>query len=165
LFIYDKILQLDATPLPNQIPSFKNIIAGHLDFNQVNDFIDNVVGLDSTTLACRHILLVYEEIELARQIEMRYLKNRLQRRETCVCLAHVSESDILRADMIDSGIDFDGLERAGKIETIPITNSGFDTIQNTGDQKSINALYLKLVEKLFAYKQPPFAVVHHGDFC
>lgn len=45
-----------------------------LSFNQVNDFIDNSIGFDNSS-SCRYILLVYEEIESARQIEMRYLKS------------------------------------------------------------------------------------------
>jgi len=158
-----------SSPKPRPIQSIKKIVAEYLDmenarlrFNQVNSFIDNVVSFD-TSFSCRHILLVYEEIESARQIEMRYLKSRLQKGETCICLAHSdgteeshgSESNMMRAEMIDSGIDISGLEKTGQLAIITTPNSGTLKIQG-GNPKSVNAMYLELVGKMFGGKKSPF---------
>ncbi|AIC15287.1 MEDS domain-containing protein [Nitrososphaera viennensis] len=160
---------ITVSPKSKPIQSIKKIVAEHLGtenarlrFNRVNDFMDNVVGFD-TSFSCRHILLVYEEIESARQIEMRYLKSRLQKGETCMCLAHSdnteeghgTESNMMRAEMIDSGIDIDNLEKTGQLAIITVPNSGSLKILD-GNPKSVNAMYLELVEKMFGGKKPPF---------
>lgn len=106
---------------------------------------------------------MYEEIESARQIEMWYLKSRLQKGETCMCLAHCnnmeegrgSESDMMRAEMIENGIGVDNLEKTGKLAIITMPNSGPFKIPD-GNPKSVNAVYLELVEKMFGDKKPPF---------
>lgn len=150
-------------------PAIKKIIAKHLDakdstlrFDQVNDFIDKAVGFD-TPYSCRHILLVYEEIESARKIEMRYLKSRLQKGETCMCLAHSdniethsSENNMMRAEMTDRGIDIDTLEKTGQLAIMTMPNSESLKIYD-GNKESVNEMYLELVSKLWAGKKPPFA--------
>lgn len=155
-------------------PNIKTFVVEHLEkessnfdlkLSQVDRFIE-AISLNPPS-PCRHILLVYEEIESARNVEMRYLKSRLQKGESCVCLAHnhdiirspASESDLLRTEMIDSGIDVDQLERAGQLEIFGVPNSelGQVPISNEKKEESINSFYIKLVTRLFTNKRPPFA--------
>jgi hypothetical protein len=69
---------------------------------------------------------------------------------------HDSESNMMRAEMTDSGIDIDRLEKTGQLAIMTIPDSGSLKTQDCNHPKSVNATYLELVGKMFGGKKPPF---------
>lgn len=69
--------------------------------NEVFDFIDNVHHR-------KYIILFYEEPELARQIEYRFLKNGLDKGEHCIYIVHEGKDlnlDFIEQEMMRNGIN------------------------------------------------------------
>jgi hypothetical protein len=127
-----------------------------LKFNQVNKFVDDFIGYGSIS-SCKHVLLVYEEIERARQIELRYIRNQLQRNETCACLVRSdtieADKSMLMTDMRDNGINVDALQRTHQLRIIAVTDP--DILDH--NPKTASALVEAYSEILQRDGKPPSA--------
>jgi hypothetical protein len=119
-------------------------------------FVDENIGFDKPN-SCKHVLLLYEEKEAARQIELRYLKNQLQKGQACACLVRSENIDVakntLRTELIDNGINVRTLEENGQLRIIPVTDSNIQ-IYNA---KNANEIILTYSEILRSGKKVPTA--------
>jgi hypothetical protein len=125
----------------NLVPQYAHEEPSKIKLNQVNEFVDHLIGLDNPS-QCKHILLLYEEIEAARRIEMRYIKNQLNLGQTCACLVHSenleTDETMLRSEMAYNGVDVDAVEKRDQLRIIPITETIIEKYKlrnlNTSDE-------------------------------
>jgi hypothetical protein len=134
-------------------------------FNQLQDFILN-------ESKGKHILLLYEEPERAREIEFQFLKQGLEHGEHCTFLVHFIEQNVnshvdlgdhhkshslecIEREMKDGGINVDAYEEKAQLRIFPVPNlikkaGGFDNISGIWD--AIEGLD----EDLFSQMVAPF---------
>lgn len=63
------------------------------------------LALFTDNLKSWHIALLYEEPELARVIEFQFIKNGLEKGQSCCYITHGNDREFIENEMADSGID------------------------------------------------------------
>ena len=136
-------------------------------FNQVIDFILN----DSTG---KHILLLYEDPERAREIEFQFLKQGLELKEHCTFMIHINEPnnthnyendpgdhhrshnlEFMEREMKDAGIDFETYQESKQLRIFPVSN----LIEKAGGLDNTDSIWKeieKLDKDLFSQMEVPF---------
>ncbi len=135
-------------------------------FNQVLDFVLN----DGTG---KHILLLYEEPERAREIEFKFLKYGLELKEHCTFMVHIDEQknndnyhepgdhhkshtlECMEREMKDAGIDVNAYQRAKQLRIFAIP----DLIKKAGGFDNRDSIWKEIEEldkDLFSQMETPF---------
>ncbi len=137
-------------------------------FDQVLDFISN----ESTG---KHILLLYEDPERAREIEFQFLKHGLELKEHCTFMVHINEQknnnnnndndpgdhhkshdlECMEREMKDAGINVDAYQRAKRLRIFPVPN----LIRKAGGIDKTNRIWKEIEEldkDLFSQTEAPF---------
>ena len=130
------------------------------------DFILN----DSTG---KHILLLYEEPERAREIELQFLKHGLELKEHCIFMIHVNQPknnhnyddpgdhhrshslECMEREMKDAGIDVDVYRELKQLRLFPVSN----IIEKAGGLDNIDHIWKEIEEldkDLFSQMEVPF---------
>lgn len=135
-------------------------------FNQVQDFILN----ESTG---KHILLLYEEPERAREIEFQFIKYGLEHAEHFTFMVHIDGQknnnsnhdpgdhhkshslECMEREMKDAGINIDAYQETKQLQIFPVSNlikkaGGFDNIRGIWDRIE------ELDKDLFSQMEAPF---------
>lgn len=137
-------------------------------FNQVQDFILN----ESTG---KHILLLYEEPERAREIEFKFINYGLEHAEHCTFMIHVAEQnnnnnnnhhdpgdhhkshslECIEREMKDAGININTYQEAKQLRIFPVP----DLIKKAGGFDNISGIWDRIEEldkDLFSQMEVPF---------
>lgn len=123
-----------------------------MTYNQLFDFLDKL-----DTSKHKHILMLYEEPESARLVQMRFINSGLEKRECNVYVSSDNESisDIKR-DMVEYGIDVASQIQRGLLQFHVWKNQ----ISDEESYRHENMLFFQAVAKTFfsssaAYQIPP----------
>ncbi len=143
-----------------------NSVKDRNHFNQVLDFILN----DSTG---KHILLLYEEPERAREIEFQFLKYGLDLKEHCTFMVHIEEQEnnnndhdpgdhhrshtlgCIEREMKDAEIDVDAYRGAKQLRIFAVPN----IIKKAGGLDNTHSIWREIEEldkDLFNQMEVPF---------
>lgn len=143
-----------------------NNLENRSQINHVLDFIFN----DS---AGKHILLLYEEPERAREIEFQFIKYGLELKEHCTFMIHINEPknnhnhddpgdhhrsynlECMEREMNDAGIDIDTYKELKQLRIFPVSN----IVEKAGGFDNMDHIWKEIEEldkDLFSQMEVPF---------
>ena len=118
-------------------------------FNQVFDFVDN---LDPSFF--KHIVMLCEEPEYARLVQIRFLKAGLKNQECCVYWAADNEDiSLTKTSMLQNGIDVDRYMKQGILQF----HWGSASLKDSESYELVSNAFGETIEKAFCSAQDHLA--------
>ena len=110
------------------------------------------LALFNDNLKSWHVVLLYEEPELARVIEFRFIRDGLEKGQSCCYIIHGGNRELIESEMADNGIDVVRYTKNNMLQII-------ESIDHLNDPRGLFVACEGETRKLCANLSAPFRIV------
>lgn len=125
----------------------------NLILHKANDSIykDPLTFIDTIDNS-KHIVLCYENQQYGKKIQLRFIKNGLQKGENCIFITCDDDSELIESEMVNYGIDVEGFYKKGLLDVWKAPNIMDHSDEVIRDAEGI-------IDKVFYGLASPFRLV------